>query len=100
MEKYLITYHGPGLPNNPIVKAMAKATFGAWKMTTGDALLDPGLPSFPVGQVSKSDVEIESDITSYMVVQAESVEAVKSLLSKHPYVFNGGTLVIHQMIPM
>ena len=100
MEKYLVTYHGPAIPSNPIVKAVAKATFGAWKMTTGDAIIDPGLPTHPVGQVSKSDETKGSDVTSYMVIQAESVDAAKAVLAKHPYVSNGGTLVIHEMIEM
>jgi hypothetical protein len=45
MSKFLVTYHGSGMPDDPELMEQAKDAFVRWVAETGDALVDPGLRS-------------------------------------------------------
>ena len=44
MARYLITYHGPGMPHDPAAVGAARDAFMVWAQKTGAALVDPGSP--------------------------------------------------------
>ena len=55
MSRFLVTYHGSGMPDDPELMEQAKAAFGEWVAKTGDALVDPGAPLMMVLQVATGD---------------------------------------------
>jgi hypothetical protein len=100
MKKFLITYHGAGMPANPDPEMMkqVKAAFGAWLGEAGHAVVDPGAPIRVVGQVAKDAPAPHVEIGGYTILQADSVDAAKAILAKHPFVGRGGTLQISEVL--
>ena len=98
MAKYLITYHGSKLPNDPAVLEQTKAAFGKWLQGAGDAVVDPGAPTHMVTQVSTDSPTAAVEIGGYSIVEAASLDAVVNILKTHPFVGRGGTLQVNEMI--
>jgi len=98
MAKFLVTYHGAGMPTDPEMAEQAKAAFGAWLATAGSAVLDAGAPLRPAGTVSGGEQSEPVSVGGYTIVEAESAEAAKGLLASHPFVARGGTLQIHEAL--
>jgi hypothetical protein len=95
LAKFIVTYHGLGHPD-PAEMESARKDFMAWLGSAGPAVVDPGAPVAFAGQVSAGASAPVADIVGYSVMEAESVEAVKELLTSHPFVARGGTLQINQ----
>jgi hypothetical protein len=100
MAKYLVTYHGSGMPANPDPEMMkqVKAAFGAWLAEAGKAVVDPGAPIRMATQVSKGAPATAVEIGGYSILQADSLDAVKAILAKHPFVGRGGTLQVNEVL--
>jgi hypothetical protein len=100
MAKYLVTYHGGGMPANPDPEMMkqVKAAFGAWLAEAGKAVIDPGAPIKTVAQVAKGAPATQVEIGGYSILQADSLDAVKAILGKHPFVGRGGTLQVSEIL--
>jgi hypothetical protein len=100
MKKFLVTYHDAGAPVNPDPEMMqkVKAAFGAWLAEAGSAVVDPGAPVRTVAQVAKGTPATATEIGGFSIVQAESVDAAKALLAKHPFVARGGTLQVNEVL--
>ena len=98
MSKFLVTYHGSGMPDDPALMEQAKAAFGAWVAEAGDAIVDPGAPVNMVGQVATEGATEAAKIGGYSIIQADSVDGAKAVLSSHPYVARGGTLQVNQIL--
>ena len=108
MSKFLVTYHGSGMPDDPALMEQAQAAFGAWVAGAGDAIVDPGAPVNVVRQVTAKGryarvVATEgateaAKIGGYSIIQADSVDGAKAVLSSHPYVTRGGTLQVNQIL--
>jgi hypothetical protein len=98
VSRFLVTYHGSGMPDDPELMEKAKAAFGAWVAEAGDALVDPGAPLQMVKQVAAGDAPAPVEIGGYSIVEADSVDAVVALLRTHPYVARGGTLQVNQVL--
>jgi hypothetical protein len=98
MSKFLVTYHGSGMPDDPELLEQAKAAFGAWLGEAGDAIVDPGAPVRKVTQVSSGNATEPVEIGGYSIIQADSPEAAAAVLKSHPYVARGGTLQVNQVL--
>jgi hypothetical protein len=99
MSKFLITYHGSGMPDDPALMEQAKAAFGSWVAGAGDAIVDPGAPVQTVTQVATEGGATEAvQIGGYSIIQADSVDDARAMLSSHPYVARGGTLQVNQIL--
>jgi hypothetical protein len=100
MKKFLITYHGAGMPPNPSPEMMqqVKAAFGAWLAEAGSAVVDPGAPIRPVAQVAKGSPAAQVEIGGYSILQADSLDAARAILAKHPFVGRGGTLQVSEIL--
>jgi len=94
MSKFLVTYHGPGMPHDPDSVSKARAAFMTWLQGTGKAVIDPGAPVNRVSQVSSGNPTQPSEIDGYSIIEAESVQQVEALLRTHPFVARGGTLQV------
>jgi YCII-related domain-containing protein len=98
MSRFLVTYHGSGMPDDPALLEQAKAAFGAWVAEAGDAIVDPGAPVAMMAQVAGEGATDAVQIGGYSIIQADSVEDAKAVLSSHPYVARGGTLQVNQIL--
>jgi hypothetical protein len=98
VSKFLVTYHGSGMPDDPELMEQAKAAFGAWLGEAGDAVVDPGAPVQMVTQVSSGSVTDPAEIGGYSIIQADSPDAAAAVLKSHPYVTRGGTLQVNQVL--
>jgi hypothetical protein len=98
MAKFLVTYHGSGMPDDPAMIEQAKAAFGKWLQDAGGAIVDPGAPVHMVKQVSSGSPAAPVGIGGYSIIEADSVEEAEKLLSTHPYVGRGGTLQLNEVM--
>jgi hypothetical protein len=98
MTKFLVTYHGSGMPDDPELMEQAKAAFIAWVGESGDAIVDPGAPLHMVSQVSSGDPTQPTEVGGYSIIQADTPAAAEEILRKHPYVARGGTLQLNQIL--
>lgn len=98
MAKYLITYQGSGMPNDPAMMEQAKMAFGKWLQEAGSAVVDPGSPVRVVKQVSGGSVSSPVEIGGYSIIEAANVVEAEKILKTHPFLARGGTLQINEII--
>jgi YCII-related domain len=98
MSRFLVTYHGSGMPDDPALMEQAKAAFGNWVAGAGDAIVDPGAPVQMVTQVAGDGATEAVQIGGYSIIQADTADAAAAVLSSHPYVARGGTLQVNQIL--
>jgi hypothetical protein len=97
MARFLVTYHGGGMPEGDEPRQQAMAAFGQWVAETGEALVDPGAPLGPSKTVSKSGVAdgpAQGVSGGYSVVEADDMNAAVELVRNHPYIARGGSLQV------
>jgi hypothetical protein len=88
------------MPDDPEMMEQAKAAFGAWLGSAGDAVVDPGAPVFLATQVAGDEPGDPVEIGGYSIVQAESPDDAAEVLATHPFVARGGTLQVNQIIEL
>ena len=96
MARFLVTYHGGGMPADPAQAAQARTAFGEWVAKTGKALVDPGAPLRPGTQVANGDPAPQAGIGGYSIIEAGSLDEAVELLRSHPFVGRGGTLQVDE----
>jgi hypothetical protein len=86
------------MPDDPALTEQAKAAFGSWVAGAGNAIVDPGAPVQMMAQVAGEGATEAVRIGGYSIIQADSVDDAKAVLSSHPYVARGGTLQVNQIL--
>ena len=97
MARFLVTYHGGGMPADETARRQAMEAFGAWASRTGKALVDPGAPLGPAKTVSSGSVTegpASGPPGGYSVIEADDIEAAVALVRDHPFVARGGALQV------
>ena len=101
MEKFMIAYCGG---NQPSSQEEGMAQMGKWKTWVeglGDKVINPGTP-LPVSKiVTSSSVKDDDDsnaMKGFAVVKAESMEAAVEIAQSDPFLENGGTIRVSQMM--
>jgi len=98
VSRYLVTYHGSGMPTDPAQMEQARAAFGQWLAKAGSAVIDPGAPLRPGTQVSNGDATAQVAIGGYSLIEATNLEGAAEILKSHPFVARGGTLQVDEVI--
>jgi len=107
MGKYLYLYRGPATPMEnftPEQGAEQMRLWGEWMERIGPALVDQGNPfgaRAAVGDDGSSPTA--SDQNGYTIVEAESLDAAKGLVDKHPFLAEGKgrfAVEIFELLPM
>jgi hypothetical protein len=98
MSRFLVTYHGSGMPTDPAMAEQAKAAFGAWLQQAGDAVVDPGAPLRSGTQVCDGAPTAVSEIGGYSIIEAPDEDAATEILKSHPFLARGGTLQVNEAI--
>jgi hypothetical protein len=107
MTKYLYLYRGPATPMEeftPEQGAEQLAAWGEWMGGVGPALTDAGSP-FGEGTAVGDDGSTAkaSDLNGYTIVEADSLDAARSLADKHPFLAEGKgrfSIEIFELLPM
>jgi hypothetical protein len=92
MSRYLYLYRGPSRLEQftPEESAEQLAAWGEWMGRVGPALVDPGAPLGDRTAVSDTGKVVQpSEMSGYSVVEADSLEAAKAFLDKHPFLTEG-----------
>ena len=101
MPRFLVTYHGGGMPESEEGRQQAMAAFGAWISATGQALADPGAPLGPSRTVSASSVTdgaAPGPFNGYSILEAADLDTALDLVRSHPYVERGGSLQVSEAV--
>jgi hypothetical protein len=96
LSKFLVTYHGSGMPTDPSQAEQARAAFGEWLSKAGNAVIDPGAPLRPGTQVSNGGASPRVTIAGYSIIEAANVEEAAQIVESHPFVARGGTLQLDE----
>ena len=103
MTNFMIAYYGG---NQPSSKEEGMAQMGKWKAwvkSLGETIVNPGTP-LPVSKIITSNsVEDDHDpkaMKGFAVVKAGSIEAAIEIAKSDPFLENGGTIRVSQMMEM
>ena len=109
MNKYIVIYHA----TTSAAEQMANATpedfqkgmepWMAWAARCGDGLVDMGAPLGGGQKLTRSgSVGSNRQVVGYSVLQAESMDAAKALLSGHPHLEWDAAceIEVHEALPM
>jgi hypothetical protein len=101
MARFLVTYHGGGMPEGDEARKQAMTAFAEWAARSGTALVDPGAPLGPSKTVSRGSVTDEpasGPTGGYSVIEADDIDAAVELVRDHPFVDRGGSLQVNATI--
>jgi hypothetical protein len=101
MPRFLVTYHGGGMPDSEEGRQQAMAAFAAWVGATGPALVDPGAPLGAFRTVSPGSVTdgaAPGPANGYSVLEAADLDHAVELVRDHPYVGRGGSLQVSEAV--
>lgn len=105
MTKYVLTFHGEfdgEMPSDPKEMEQVMAAWGAWYETIGQGLVDGGNPFAAHATVGPngSDGAAPAALTGYTIVNADSIDAAKTIAKGCPVLDGGGTVQISECIEM
>ncbi len=103
MGNFMIAYHGGNQPSSQEEGMAQMGKWKAWVEGLGDKIVNPGTP-LPFSKiVSSSGVEEDTDpnaMKGFAVVKADSIEAAVDIAKSDPFLANGGTIRVSQMMEM
>ena len=103
MTNFMIAYHGGNQPSSKEEGMAQMNKWKAWVDGLGDAIVNPGTP-LPVSKiVTSTRVEEDTDPNSmkgFAVVKAKSMEDAIAIAQSDPFLDNGGTIRVSQMMEM
>jgi hypothetical protein len=98
MTKYLLAYHGGGMPSSPEEGERVMAAWTKWMGGLGAALVDGGNPIGAVKTVGKDGTATDgggpNPITGYSVVEAPSLDAAVKMASTCPILASDGSVQV------
>jgi hypothetical protein len=102
VTKFLVLYRA----DQSAAEAMAAATpeqqqasmesWMAWAGKAGPAIVDLGSPVAPAPGTT---VSVDS-IGGFSILEADSADALQAVLEGHPHSANGGTIEVHEFLPI
>ena len=104
MAKYVLSFHGGGVPETEEEQAKVMAAWGAWMGSLGAALLDQGNA---VGQAKtiSADGSVSvgggaNPVTGYTVIDAANMDEAVALAKGCPILESGGSIEVGETIDM
>jgi hypothetical protein len=79
--------------STPEQQAAGMQAWMSWANQAGEAIVDLGSPLSPVG-------DSDAMIGGFSILQADSADALQSVLEGHPHTVQGGTIEVHEFLPM
>ena len=98
MAKYLLAYHGGGMPETEEEGARVMAAWGVWMEKVGPALVDGGNPIGQASTVSADGTAAPgggtNPVTGYSVLEADSLDQAVQLVAGCPILESGGSVEV------
>ena len=103
MPNFMIAYYGGNQPNSKEEGLAQMEKWKVWVKDLGDTIVNPGT-LLPVSKlVTSSSVEDDNDPNSmkgFAVVKADNIGAAIEIAKSDPFLENGGTIRVSQMMEM
>lgn len=104
MAKYVLAYHGGGMPETEADQAKVMAAWESWYGTLGPAIADGGAPvgngKTVAADGSVSDGGGANPLTGYTVVQADDIDSAVSMAKGCPILDDGGSVEVAEAFDM
>ena len=103
MNKYMLAYHGGGMPDTPEEGAKVMKAWNDWYGSLGDKLADGGAPLGRSMTVTNNGVDEgggANPLSGYTLVNADSHEAACEIAKGCPILSDGGTVEVCEIIDM
>ncbi|WP_375597938.1 YciI family protein [Devosia sp. Naph2] len=103
MNKYMLAYHGGGMPETPEEGARVMKAWNDWYGALGDRLADGGSPLGRSMTVSKNGVQDgggSNPLSGYTLVNADSHDAANEIAKGCPILDDGGTVEVCEIVEM
>ena len=103
MEKFMIAYYGGTQPSSQEEGMAQMGKWKAWVDGLGEKVINPGTPLPDSRIVTSNSVKDDDDsnaMKGFAVVQAENMEAAVEIAQSDPFLENGGTIRVSQMMEM
>lgn len=98
MPKYLLGYHGGGMPETPEEGEKVMAAWTKWMGELGNKMVDPGNPigasKMIASNRSVSDGGGANPLTGYSVIEAASLDEAVKLATSCPQLTSGGSVEV------
>jgi len=97
MAKYLLVYHGGGMPEGQEARDQVMAAWGTWFQNLGPALADGGNPvsqTKTISGTSVSDGGGANAATGYSLIEAENIDAAVELAKGCPVLQGGASIEV------
>jgi hypothetical protein len=104
MTKYLLGYHGGGMPETPEEGDKVMKAWNSWMGTLGKSLLDGGNPAgaaktvAPDGKVT--DGGGANPVTGYSIIEANDLDDAVRLSKGCPILISGGSIEVSELMAM
>ena len=103
MANFMIAYYGGNQPSSKEEGMAQMNKWKAWVEGLGETIINPGTPLMGTKIVTSNNVQDENDpnaMKRFAVVKAESIEAAIEIAKSDPFLENGGTIRVSQMMEM
>lgn len=104
MPKYVLAYHGGGMPETEAQQAQVMEAWGAWFGELGDAIVDVGNPTAQTKTVgadgSVADGGGANPLTGYSLINADNLDAAAAMAKGCPVLSSGGSVEVAETIDM
>ena len=98
MPKYILGYHGGGMPATPEEGAKVMAAWGKWIGELGAAMVDAGNPVGAARTIAANGSISEgggaNPLTGYSVIEAANLDAAVKLAKSCPHLASGGSVQV------
>lgn len=103
MPDFMIAYHGGRQPSSKEEGMALREKWQAWIEGLGDAVVNPGTP-LPASRIVTADsVADDKDpdaMKGFAIVRAENMDSAIEIARSDPFLENGGTIRVSQMMEM
>lgn len=104
MTKYLLGYHGGGMPETPEEGDKVMKAWNSWMGTLGPALVDGGNPSAAAKTIAASgkvsDGGGANPLTGYSIIEAKDLDDAVRLAKGCPILISGGSIEVAELMAM
>lgn len=103
MSKYVLTYHGGSIPDDPAEQERAMTAWMNWFGGLGDSVVDGGAP-FASSSAIATDHSVtqpgRTGLTGYSIISASSLDDACAKAQGCPVLDSGGGIDVYEAAPM
>ena len=103
MSNFMIANYGGNQPSSQEEGMAQMVKWKEWIASLGDKIVNPGTPLSVTKIVTASSVQDYNDpnaMKGFAVVKAENIEVAIEIAQSDPFLVNGGTIHVSQMMEM